>query len=320
MNWRPLSPRETRQSRNRGIYALQLPPTVFETLHSDYQNPSVHIFPDSPGDGTLRPGEIDTCQAPVVGFGANLIPVCVANNMPPLPRNRDEYGTQFSPLAPDPESDSKASCQSSTSNAVFSEEGSPLELGTPTTFELHQRRSDAPSSEDSDDEDTMSDMTDYTDNSLVDAFEAFDPALTTALLPLLISIKEKAVERLISRIQASVSFSTALANTRQEPAGEASSGGSHSVSDGAGSRSFLPAEPFGRKRGACDSSGQRNGDREEDDDDGEVRKWQQPTMSFLQKVSGRFACPFYKMYPESESLTKSCKGPGWDSVHRVKSV
>ncbi|KAF4973743.1 hypothetical protein FSARC_51 [Fusarium sarcochroum] len=35
-------------------------------------------------------------------------------------------------------------------------------------------------------------------------------------------------------------------------------------------------------------------------------------------TSPRFACPFYKHDPERYTTSRSCCGPGWESVHRVK--
>lgn len=42
-----------------------------------------------------------------------------------------------------------------------------------------------------------------------------------------------------------------------------------------------------------------------------------PTGSYF---SPRFACPFYRRNPRKHLMQRSCAGPGWHSVHRVKSV
>lgn len=34
----------------------------------------------------------------------------------------------------------------------------------------------------------------------------------------------------------------------------------------------------------------------------------------------RFACPFFARNPSKYLMVRSCSGPGWDSVHRVKYV
>ena len=55
-----------------------------------------------------------------------------------------------------------------------------------------------------------------------------------------------------------------------------------------------------------------------DDGGDEERNKQRPTSNLGDRPNGRFACPFFKRYPESEKLTKACYGPGWRTVHRVK--
>lgn len=34
----------------------------------------------------------------------------------------------------------------------------------------------------------------------------------------------------------------------------------------------------------------------------------------------KFACPYYKRYPERHRKWRSCSGPGWDTIHRLKLV
>ena len=54
-------------------------------------------------------------------------------------------------------------------------------------------------------------------------------------------------------------------------------------------------------------------------DDNDRRKRQNiSARAELEAHLRRFSCLFYKMYPDSGKLYKSCKAPGWSSVHRVK--
>jgi hypothetical protein len=63
--------------------------------------------------------------------------------------------------------------------------------------------------------------------------------------------------------------------------------------------------------------GQGNTD---DEDDGSIKR---PRISPSSSASGptirkKFACPFFKHCPERHQRWRSCRGPGWDTVHRVK--
>lgn len=57
---------------------------------------------------------------------------------------------------------------------------------------------------------------------------------------------------------------------------------------------------------------------ESDEDDRETvtlkARLNGPEYGNLQKL----ACPYYKRSPHKYSKFRSCKGPGWDSVHRLK--
>lgn len=57
-------------------------------------------------------------------------------------------------------------------------------------------------------------------------------------------------------------------------------------------------------------------EREDDDEDGGAEKWQQPTSKAIDQHARKFACPFYKRYPDCDDLPKACK-KGW-SFHRIK--
>jgi hypothetical protein len=72
---------------------------------------------------------------------------------------------------------------------------------------------------------------------------------------------------------------------------------------------------------AIQSYGKRQRDDNDDEDDdnrsnGSKRRARTPKPS----VSGlrKFACPYYKRDAEKCKTWRSCSGPGWDTVHRVK--
>ena len=168
-------------------------------------------------------------------------------------------------------------------------------------------------------EETMSDVTDETDDALIDAFEASNMDVKPFLLSLLIFLREQVVERVKARLQAPTLMDAAV-GSKQCPMGGTGSTFAHigTVCEGSGSTTTNTDGVSGSRRRLHHSGNQRSSGEEEDDDDGEVGKWQQSTSKALETRLRRFACPFYKMRPRSSNLTKSCRGPGWGSVRRVK--
>ncbi len=172
----------------------------------------------------------------------------------------------------------------------------------------------------SDDDDTMSDVTDHTDLSLIEAFDASPTPFDPILLSLLMSLKEEAVDRIRRRLQ---TMMLQGGGTQQRPMQDnnANSSSSQSHTRNADRISGTIGLPNGRKR-ALDE------DEDEDEDgnpgqgggdDGERKKRRDLTSGTqLGERLRKFACPFCKRYPNSKKLPKSCHGPGWPSVHRVK--
>ncbi|KAI8628546.1 hypothetical protein F5Y19DRAFT_438230 [Xylariaceae sp. FL1651] len=55
--------------------------------------------------------------------------------------------------------------------------------------------------------------------------------------------------------------------------------------------------------------------------DPHIPRFKRPRPGVLNKdtiVAKKLACPFFKRYKHSKGLSRSCMGPGWDSVSRVK--
>ena len=69
-----------------------------------------------------------------------------------------------------------------------------------------------------------------------------------------------------------------------------------------------------RKRQQRDEGSGGNGDGHGERDG----KGNKRPKKAAQKDEKRFACPFYKHDPENPKHSRTCRGPGWDKVHRVK--
>jgi hypothetical protein len=62
-------------------------------------------------------------------------------------------------------------------------------------------------------------------------------------------------------------------------------------------------------------------DRDQDKDDDSSRKKPKPhSFTDTERLSKKFACPFYKHNPVRYQNIRSCPGPGWDTIHRLKLV
>ncbi|KAK0620695.1 hypothetical protein B0T14DRAFT_236361 [Immersiella caudata] len=203
--------------------------------------------------------------------------------------------------------------QSSEGPSIFSRGTSPLESSATSAGDLEHSRS---SQENSDIEETMSDVTDHTDLSLIEAFEALPTRLNPAFLSLLVTLKEEVVRRIQQRLQTIFLQGHGTQERPTQPSAPGS--GQPETSAGSTSRTdFLRALPTLRKRAF--EGDDNDSFRRRDGDDWEKRKREDITPKVqLKDQLRKFACPYYKKYPESDKLSKSCRAPGWDSVHRVK--
>jgi hypothetical protein len=170
-----------------------------------------------------------------------------------------------------------------------------------------------------DSEDTMSDTTDYTDVSLIEAFEAHPASFSPLLLSLLVSLKLEVISRFKSRLQTMLSRTNDI-QERPIHDSKSSSSSSESTSEITGGTSLSSALLTRGKFPADDNDGNNPG-RGNDDDD---RSRKPPNdfiidAQFAEKLK-KFACPFYKRFGNRKKLPGSCHGPGWRSVHRLKSV
>jgi len=199
---------------------------------------------------------------------------------------------------------------SSPPTTLFASRGtSPLESDTSTTSLGDPTEHDQPNQDISDFDETNSDVTDHTDLSLIEAFEASMTPFSPTLLSVLMSIKEDVVDRVTRRIK---TIMLQAYGSPQPPAQDAPSSGSP---PGNSVRAPLGNPPIPRKRALNDNDPSGGGDG-----NGEERRKRNNSTSttLLAENLKKFACPFSKRYPGSENLHKSCRGPGWPSVHRVK--
>jgi hypothetical protein len=81
----------------------------------------------------------------------------------------------------------------------------------------------------------------------------------------------------------------------------------------AASNTSSSASRFSGKRQRDDG-----GDDGEDDNRNNGNKRLPRTPKAALSVSRKFACPYYKRDSENCHKWRSCSGPGWDTVHRVK--
>jgi hypothetical protein len=103
---------------------------------------------------------------------------------------------------------------------------------------------------------------------------------------------------------------------RSRPCGcDSSQSGDNSRSDdpaSAGTAGTTPSSSRSKKRPA--------GDLTPNDEDGSRGDQKRPRISATKEGEPRFACPFFKRDPSRYKDLRSCPGPGWTSIHRLKYV
>ena len=90
------------------------------------------------------------------------------------------------------------------------------------------------------------------------------------------------------------------------------------------SSSSAPTEASSSQQLSTKTKGKRRqrseaGDQAQSDDEGASRKPRRENRSMVKdRDKNRFACPFYQRSPARHRTRRSCVGPGWDEVRRVK--
>ena len=211
--------------------------------------------------------------------------------------------------------------------SIFSRDASPLS-GTSATSLGYNFESNRGAEDLSESDDNMSDVTEHTDLSLIEAFEASPIPFQPILLSVLFSLRESVVARIRQKLHllthqspgnpASSSPLGTPPNIRSRVTSSAPSGSSSGTPvAGQHSQSLTTRKRRAQKEHEDDGPARRGGD------DGDKRK--KPSTSsamaeLQERLVKKLACPFYKRFPANEGLSKSCRAPGWPTVHRVKCV
>jgi hypothetical protein len=195
------------------------------------------------------------------------------------------------------------------------------ELSTLSTqlSSLHHAELDGPTDElsesDTDSSDVLSGITSDAELAIIEAFQASVAPFSTQLLSVLMSMRDETVDRVRPRLQAMIAPNPH--GTRQHPAGQHYGSGA--------STSSLPNGNWNSAHGLGSSRKSRqlevhndDGDDSGVDDDNEGTQKHKPASGSGPYPQTRFACVFFKRFPESKRLTRPCYGPGWVDVHRIK--
>ena len=311
----PPLPGSIRPSHDLPSYtALSLPPqivlqagTLAQERRGRHTNPGLSIV--AGGDGAEQPRLCVPCETDndilsvINEHASDAGSAKLASSSPAESRGADGQVTDSQP---------------SEIASVFSRETSPQDSNTSVTTLGDLLESDQTAQDISDDEDTMSDVTDHTDLSLIEAFDASPTPFDPILLSVLISLKEEVVDRIRRRLQTMMLQS---AGNQQRPMQDnnSSPSSSEAPSGNADRISVTTGLPTRRKRAFDEDEDEGRNPGRRGGDDGEKRKRKDSTSrTQLEERLRKFACPFYKRYPNSENMQKACHGPGWGSVHRVK--
>lgn len=154
-------------------------------------------------------------------------------------------------------------------------------------------------------DDSSSSITDYSDTSLLNLSEVagFGPMLQL----LLVNIRNDLVRLVMNQ----------LSGTRHHP-------GSPESNQSSSNQPFSGESHAANPSGQPSTNGKRSADRcpdspdDRDDGDPEKRRKLNPASKPYSTVRWRLACPFYKHNPQNHQKWKSCRGPGFENVHRVK--
>jgi hypothetical protein len=155
-------------------------------------------------------------------------------------------------------------------------------------------------------------ITDYTDDDIYNLSDA--SGIGRALQIALANIRRDVVKLVVQELNG-------ISTHAHESNAYGSSAGGHLPTQGGPSAGVPTGGPFGgnvggNKRPARD----RGGDEHEDRDEGDPGKRRKLNTGAIHSsiLRSRFACPFYKRNPDNHQRWRSCRGPGWEEVRRVK--
>jgi hypothetical protein len=147
-------------------------------------------------------------------------------------------------------------------------------------------------------------------SSVSDDLSMDDPC--AALSHLICHAEEKIVDKLMCEVESLLNQDFGYTEHGGDAQELQSHGASPSASFAAQTNSTLP-----RKRQRHSSRNSRYSEGSDEDDDGDCNKRPNPVSKSSQGLGPRFACPYYQRNPNKHKA-RSCAGPGWISVHRVK--
>jgi hypothetical protein len=126
--------------------------------------------------------------------------------------------------------------------------------------------------------------------------------------------KRELVDRLMVAFYAMFDPNSRLVNH----AGPSSSSHQQSTSNRSDMSASAPGSGNGdRKRKASDNNFPTRDD-DGDDDGKKRRRLSSSNPNVILETSKKFACPYFKRNPRKYQRVRSCPGPGWDTVHRLK--
>jgi len=172
------------------------------------------------------------------------------------------------------------------------------------------------SEEDSDDEDYASD-----DDVIHDQLSFFETPQSDDRDKMLKPIISHEIQQTIDRVMDGLRHILPGSPTNRSHTGSEGSTGSAGSNEGRdaekGSNTGGQIRPSTRKRGLDGSDSPAGSGNDDDSEPGKRRKIRDPSDHSLSK-NHKFACPFFKRQPEKYKSYRSCPGPGWDTVHRLK--
>lgn len=170
--------------------------------------------------------------------------------------------------------------------------------------------------EESDDEDYASD-----DDVIHDHLSFFGTPQSDDRDKMLKPIISHEIQQTIDRVMDGLRHILPGSPTNRSHTGSEGSTGSAGSNEGRGAEKGSNAgdqtRPSTRKRGLDGSDSPVGGGNDDDGEPGKRRKIREPSDHSLSK-NHKFACPFFKRHPEKYKSYRSCPGPGWDTVHRLK--
>lgn len=170
--------------------------------------------------------------------------------------------------------------------------------------------------EESDDEDYASD-----DDVIHDQLSFFETPQSDDRDKMLKPIISHEIQQTIDRVMDGLRHILPGSPTNRSHTGSEGSTGSAGSNEGRGAEKSSnvggQTRPSTRKRGLDGSDSPAGGGNDDDGEPGKRRKIREPSDHSPGK-NHKFACPFFKRHPEKYKSYRSCPGPGWDTVHRLK--